>query len=76
MNVRAKLQVDEVKLTSWSDEVKLSAVCGKTGEDNSFSQATPSASFTMVVSNTNVRGFFKPGMKFYVDFTQTDEVTQ
>ena len=52
----------------------MSAVCGKTPEDNSFSQATPSASLTMQVNNPAVRGAFKPGQKFYVDFTPADEL--
>ena len=74
MMTRAKLEVQSVKATTYSDEVVLSAVCGKSPEDNSFSQATPSASMTMQVNNPAVRGKFKPGQKYYVDFTETDIV--
>lgn len=73
--VRAKLEVQSVNLTTYADEIKFSAVCGKTPEDNSFSSATPSATFSMAVTNPKVRGLFKPGQRYYVDFTETDVVT-
>jgi len=74
MMTRAKLEVQSVKSTTYCDEVSLSAVCGKSPEDNSFSQATPSATFTLSITNPSVRGKFKPGQKYYVDFTETDVV--
>ena len=41
-------------------------------EDNTFSEATPSAELKMTVTNKALHGKFKPGQKFYVDFTPAD----
>lgn len=70
MKTRAKFRVDSVELNEYADIVKFSAVYGGTSnaEDNTFSEATPSASCSLTVSNKAVRGQFKPGQKFYVDF--------
>lgn len=74
MKVRAKVEVESVKVTSYADIVELKAVYGGTSnqEDNTFAEATPSATFTMQVNNKAVRGQFKPGQKFYVDFTPAE----
>lgn len=74
MKTRAKFKVDSVEANEYSDIVKFSAVYGgdKNSEDNTFSKATPSASCTMQVTNEAVRGQFKPGQKFYVDFTPAE----
>ncbi len=70
----AKLRIDSIETNEWSDNLKMSAVCGNTkdgkDEDNTFSQATPSASLTLCISNPDLRGKFKPGQKFYVDFRE------
>lgn len=39
-------------------------------EDRRFQQATPTATFTMVVDNPAIVESFKVGMSFYVDFTE------
>lgn len=72
MNIRAKLRVETVTKSEYAETVVLNAVYGgdKNSEDNTFSEATPSAKFEMTVSNKAVHGFFKPGQKFYVDFTE------
>jgi hypothetical protein len=44
----------------------------KNSEDNTFAAATPSASLTMQIDNPAVRGHFKSGQKYYVDFTQAE----
>lgn len=72
MKVRAKMVVESVKQTVHAEEVGLSAVHGGTAEDNNYAEATPSASLIMWVNNIAVRGFFKPGQKFYVDFTEAN----
>lgn len=54
---------------SWADELTLNAVTNGTPEDNSFATATPSASLTMIITNPELLGKFKPNEKFYVDFT-------
>jgi hypothetical protein len=70
--MRAKLQIESVTKTTWSEELKLNAVCGGTPEDNSFSEATPSATLSMQITNKSLHGQFKPGQKFYVDFTPAE----
>ncbi len=70
--MRAKLQLNSVKKTTYSEELEFSAVYGgeKNSEDNTFSEATPSATLTMSVTNKALHGKFTPGQKFYVDFTE------
>lgn len=46
----------------------MSAVYGNGEENKSYSNATPSASFEMNVSNPSALGFFQPGQEYYVDF--------
>jgi len=41
-----------------------------TDEDNTFARFTPSATFRMTITNPDLIGKFKPGQKFYVDFTE------
>lgn len=74
MKTRAKVEVKEVTVNQWNDIVKFEAVYGGTTnkEDNTFAEATPSATFSMTVNNPAVRGQFKPGQKFYVDFTPAE----
>lgn len=74
-SMRAKMTVDEVKLTSYSDEVIFKALYAgdKNAEDNTYSKATPSATFNMSITNPALRGVYKPGQKFYVDFTPIDD---
>jgi hypothetical protein len=69
--MRAKLVVNNVVLSDYSDTLELQAVYGgdKNSEDNTFSKATPSASMKIQIDNPELRGQFKPGQKFYVDFT-------
>lgn len=65
------MQVESVKKTSYAEELQLHAVYSgdKNSEDNSYSEATPSASLTMSITNKALHGQFAPGDKFYVDFT-------
>ncbi len=41
-------------------------------EDNSFARWTPTGSLTMTVTNPNLVGTFKPGEKYYLDFTKAE----
>jgi hypothetical protein len=70
--MRAKLQVQSVTQYTGLEQLKLSAVCGQSPEDNSFSKATPCATLDISISNPDLHGKFKPGQKFYVDFTPTE----
>lgn len=74
MNVRAKMKCASVNKTEHSEEVTLDAVYSgdKNSEDNTYSQATPSAQLKMSVTNKSVHGAFVPGQKYYVDFTPAE----
>lgn len=77
--MRAKLKLTSVTLSEHSDQLKFSAVC-KAGsypedgldEDNTFAKFTPTAELTMTVNNPALLGKFRPGQKFYVDFTEAN----
>lgn len=38
-------------------------------EDNTYAKFSPSGEFQLQVTNPNLLGQFKPGEKYYVDFT-------
>lgn len=65
------------QLVKVSERLKLCAVGngqpyaadGTGDEDNTFSRWTPCASLDMTIQNPALFGQFKPGDKFYVDFT-------
>lgn len=76
MKMRAKLQVASVTQVQGAEILKFHAVC-KTGgygadgsdEDNTYAKFSPSASLELHVANPALFGAFKPGEKYYVDFT-------
>ena len=75
--MRAKLKLNSVVATEGSEILKFNAVCKPTGypadgldEDNTFAKFSPSAELTITVNNPALHGKFKPGQKFYVDFTE------
>ena len=83
--MRAKMQINSVKRLVGvdgnvsSEEIIANPVCGKApfgpkgeNEDNTFAYYTPSGSLTLLVNNIELFGKFKPGQKFYVDFTLTE----
>jgi len=74
MQVRAKFRVDSVQQFEHSEIVRLTAVYGGStnAEDNTFAEATPCAELTMTITNKAVHGQFKPGQKFYADFTPAE----
>ena len=74
--MRAKMKVAEVKQFEGGEILKFTAVCkeggyGSTGadEDNTYAKFSPSASLEIHVANPDLFGKFKPGEKYYVDFT-------
>lgn len=80
--MRAKMQVHTVKRIVGHDgnvtgeELSFYPVCGNApfgpngeSEDNTFARYTPSGSMSLTVNNPDILGKFKPGQKFYVDFT-------
>ncbi len=87
--VRAKMKVQVVEKTDYSETTKLQCVMGRQGpdgkyrattkaedlEDNSFASATPGGSMQLMVDNKDVHGFFKPGRSYYVDITEVPAPT-
>lgn len=71
--MRAKMTVQKVTKTSYSETVELSAVCGKSPEDNSFTKATPCAALTMIIDNPAAHGFLVPGKSYFLDFTPAEQ---
>lgn len=41
-------------------------------EDNVFARYTPSGSLQMTINNPDLLGKFKPGEKYYLDFTKAE----
>lgn len=72
--MRAKLRIESVTKTTYSEKLKFNAVYGgdKNSEDNTYSQATPSASLEIDITNEALHGKFQPGQAFYVDFTPAE----
>ena len=80
--VRAKMAVNEIRryrgtvrnpeTGNWDScemqAVKLNAVAGGTPEDNTFAQATPTATVDISITNPETVGFFDLGESYYVDF--------
>jgi hypothetical protein len=79
---RAKMEVRSVtppQCEGDCERIALSAVCGNQpfgpngeSEDNTFARWTPEGSLTLAITNPALRGFFKPGQKFYVDMTPAE----
>lgn len=77
--MRAKVKCQSVVAYETNEILEFSAVC-KTGsypadgsdEDNTYAKFSPTATFKITVTNPALIGTFKPGQKFYVDFTQAD----
>ncbi len=78
--MRAKVKCDSVTTREGCEMLEFLAVC-KTGsypadgsdEDNTYAKYTPSASFKITVANPGLLGKFKPGQKYYVDFTEAEK---
>ena len=77
--VVAKMQCRAIDSTKHSatytdHKVRLGAVCGKEGENKDFSDATPSGECWMQISaGRSALGFFEPGKKYYVTFTEAPD---
>ena len=67
--MRAKMTVQSVTRSSYAEELKFGAEYSNNKEDNSYSEATPSGSISLTITNKALHGKFNPGDKFYVDFT-------
>lgn len=56
-------------------EISMNAVCGSSGdpEDASFAQYTPSGNITFQLTNADLKDYFIPGEKYYVEFIKIEE---
>lgn len=77
--MRAKVQLQSVLKTEYSETLVFNAVAKSTAypddgsdEDNTYARFSPMAKFEIQVANPELHGKFKPGQKFYVDFTPAD----
>ena len=75
-NMRAKFVVQSVEVFSGAEKVNFYAVSksqyGADGldEDNTYAHYSPSANCSIHIANPALHGTFKPGQKYYVDFTE------
>ena len=79
MKMRAKMKCESVQIFEGREVLRMSAVCKSGGypadgsdEDNTFAKFTPGATLEMHISNEALHGQFKPGQKFYLDFTEAE----
>lgn len=72
--VRGLMRVESALVTEYGRTIKMSAQYSNNPEDNSYSEATPSATFEMHVSNKAAAEFFVPGKRFYVDFSPAPDL--
>lgn len=52
--------------------VSLSACYSSSPEDNQFSKATPTGSFTMTVTTDAGKSFFEVGKSYYLDISEVE----
>ncbi len=75
--MRAKMQVGDVTIRGdCLETIKMAAVTGTAAfgpngesEDNTFARWTPAGSLELTITNPDLIGTFRPGQKFYLDFT-------
>lgn len=69
--MRAKMTVQSILKTDYSEVLTMAAVYGGStnDDDNSFAKTTPNGKVELNVANKELHGVYKPGDTFYVDFT-------
>lgn len=68
VSMRAKLTIESINKTQYSEQIKYRAIYTNNKEDNSYSDATPCAEASFTITNKELWGKFNPGDQFYVDF--------
>jgi len=70
--LRAKFTCWHVAGDQYGENVELSAVYSDDPKDpnHSWSQATPSGTLTMFISNPEARGVFEQGKEYYLDIAE------
>lgn len=75
--VRGKMRVTTVTTHDWSQDARTVRLTAEYDdaieEERRYAKATPQASMEMVIDNPAITDFFRPGAKFYVDFTPADD---
>jgi hypothetical protein len=68
--MRAKMQIQSILKSGWTEVVSMSAVYGgaTNDEDNSFAKTTPSGKIELTIANKELHNVYSPGDTFYVDF--------
>lgn len=76
-SVIAKMNCNDVETRRWSKhqkpshKVSFGVVCGNSGEDKMFSDATPGGAMWLNISDGRPAiNFFEPGEQYYVTFTK------
>lgn len=75
-DVRGKFRVTKITRNCWNPTaalVELEAVYSGSPEDNTYSEATPSAKIEMNITNSAAIDKLQLGKSYYVDFTAVDE---
>ena len=77
MSVKAKLYVSEItRQASCPDQVQVKLAAVTRGDANKqWSEATPSASFSMSINNPEAGAMFVLGQEFYVTFDLAEPVS-
>lgn len=76
--MRAKLQISHIEQFGESERLHFHGVAAKaypadgSDEDNTFAKFSPSVELKITIANPALVGKFKPGEKFYLDFTPAD----
>lgn len=77
--MRAKMFVESITQRPDCETLKLHPVTTKPfgpngeSEDNTFARYSPSGELTLTITNPDLIGKFKPGQKFYLDFTEAKD---
>lgn len=62
-------QFDGIKV---AENVRMQPVYSDSDENKTFSDATPSGSMELAITNKNAWGFFTVGSEYYVDFNPAE----
>jgi hypothetical protein len=70
MNVRAKFKCESVTKFETGCQVKLRATNQQDGDNQDWSQWTPSGSLEMTITNPPAETSFAPGRFYFLDFSE------
>lgn len=72
MTVSARMKCNEIKINEYGHTVKLNAVYSsdKESPNYSFSQATPNAEFTLLITNPGAYEQFKVGVTYDIAISE------